>query len=233
MMDKLQVEQDSNPDEFDKILAMIENPVRRSIIKRLSQEPSYPLQLSKELGLGQQLVAKHLDALEDTGLVESSMAPSPTGPNRKEYLLKKSISLTVDFAPNLFSARLTSISSNLQDLETTKQASALLEKIEKITRLTERKNKISSIGRFLSDIDKRLHDLEEERVGLLHIRNLAMSEAAKLVRESGQSTDSRRVMYHILDSHSKDVADISESVNLREETVRNLLSEIEKSVSGL
>jgi ArsR family transcriptional regulator len=233
MMDKLQVEQDSNLDEFDNILSMVENSVRRSIIKRLSQEPSYPLQLSKELGLGQQLVAKHLDALEEAGLVESSMEPSPTGPDRKEYLLKKSVSLTVDFAPNLFSARLISLSSNLQDLERTKLASALLERIEKIVRSTERRSKIGSIGKIISDIDRHIRDLEEERAGLLYIRNLAMSEAAKLVKESEQSTDSRRVIYRILDSHSKDVADISESINLREETVRSLLSEIEKSMSGL
>ena len=233
MMDKLQVEQTSDSDELDNILAMVQNPVRRSIIKRISQEPSYSLQLSKELGLGQQLIAKHLGTLEDAGLVESSMEPSPTGPDRKEYLLKKSVSLTVDFAPNLFSARLISISSNFQDLERTKQATALLERIEKIIRSTEPKSKISSISKVLSDIDKRLKDLEEERAGLLYIRTLAMSEAAKLVRESEQSTDSRRVMYHILDSHSKDIAYISESINLREETVRNLLSEIEKGVSGL
>ena len=49
--------------ELDAVLQLIENPVRRKIIKRLSQEPSYPLQLSKELGLGQPLVAKHLGPL--------------------------------------------------------------------------------------------------------------------------------------------------------------------------
>ena len=232
MIEKLQVDQTNNAEELDNILTMIKNPVRRSIIKRISQEPSYPLQLSKELGLGQQLIAKHLDTLEDAGLVESSMEPSPTGPDRKEYLLKKSVSLTVDFAPNLFSARLISISSDLQDLET-KQSSAFLERIEKIIRSGERKSKISSISKVLRDIDKRLRDLEEERAGLMYIRNLAMSEAAKLVRESGQSTDTRRVMYHILDSHSRDISDISESINLREETVRSLLSEIENGESGL
>ena len=38
--------------ELDSVLQVIENPIRRKIIKRLSQEPSYALQLSKELGLG-------------------------------------------------------------------------------------------------------------------------------------------------------------------------------------
>jgi predicted transcriptional regulator len=46
--------------ELDSVLQVIENPVRRRIIKRLSQESCYALQLSKELGLGQPLVAKHM-----------------------------------------------------------------------------------------------------------------------------------------------------------------------------
>ena len=62
--------------------------------------------MSKELGFSQQLVAKHLDAMEGTGLVSSLMEESPHGPRRREYLLNKSISLTIDFAPNLFRARL-------------------------------------------------------------------------------------------------------------------------------
>jgi len=47
--------------DLDAVLGTVENPIRRRIIARLSQEPNYQLQLSKELGLSQQLVAKHLD----------------------------------------------------------------------------------------------------------------------------------------------------------------------------
>ena len=90
---------------IDSVLLTVENPVRRKIIRQLSKEPSYQLRISKELGFSQQLVAKHLDAMEDTGVVSSQMEASPHGPKRKEYLLNRSISLTIDFAPNLFRAR--------------------------------------------------------------------------------------------------------------------------------
>ena len=86
-------------DGLDSILLAIENPVRRKIIRRLSRQPSYQLQISKELGFSQQLVAKHLDAMEGTGLVSSLMENSPHGPRRREYLLNRSISLSIDFAP--------------------------------------------------------------------------------------------------------------------------------------
>jgi predicted transcriptional regulator len=217
-------------EELDSFLSMVENPIRRSLIKRLSQEPSYPLQLAKELGIGQQLVAKHLDALEQSGIVGSSLEPSPSGPSRREYALKKSLSLTLDVAPNLFSARLIDLDLDAGGRGFSREATALERRIDEIIRSSKNRGRLSSMGKVISDIDKRLRDLEEERATLLYIRNLAMSEAAKLVEESEKSTDTRRIMYHILDSHNRNVSGISQSVNLREETVRKLLDELERDI---
>src|SRR5438105_6049680 len=99
------------------MLLTIENPIRRKIIKRLSQEPSYQLQISRELGFSQQLVAKHLDSMEDSGVVSSLMESSPHGPMRKEYLLNKSVSLTIDFAPNLFRTKIMSFATMPEPIE--------------------------------------------------------------------------------------------------------------------
>ena len=38
--------------DLDGLLKILENPIRRRVIERLSQEPNYSLRLSKELGLG-------------------------------------------------------------------------------------------------------------------------------------------------------------------------------------
>src|SRR2546425_10804833 len=91
--------------ELDSVLQVIENPVRRRIIKRISQGPSYALQLSKELGLGQPLVAKHLSIMEKAVLLTSSVERSPNGPERKRYSLAKSVRITIGLAPNLFMKR--------------------------------------------------------------------------------------------------------------------------------
>jgi ArsR family transcriptional regulator len=218
--------------EFDSILTMIENPVRRAIIKRLSQEPSYALQLAKELGLGQQLVTKHLDALEDANLVSSFVESSPSGPNRKEYVLAKSVSLTVDFAPNLYSTKLISldpatIGDGLQKIP--KSAASMLGRIEKIVNWGG-EDRFRSIGKVIAELDAKIQSLEEERSALLYIRNLAMSEVVRLAKEYGKNINARRVLYHILDSHEKNVSEISESVNLREETVRDILRDLERSL---
>jgi predicted transcriptional regulator len=225
-MQKYQTEQGEV--ELDSILTMIGNPVRRNIIKRLSQEPSYTLQLSKELGVGQQLIAKHLDALEQAGIVTSSLEPSPNGPSRKNFALKKSIALSINFAPHLFALSIVNLGmGDAEEYAGSKQAQALTSRIERIIRSSENQNRISGIGKIISDLDKKLEELEQEKASLLYIRNLAMNEASKLIKESEKNTDTRRIMYYILDSHNKNIAEISESVNLREDLVRRILDRIE------
>lgn len=72
--------------DLDSILSVIENPARRQILEALVREPHYPLQLSKELGISQQAVVKHLKVLEENGLVESYTEKSDLkGPQRRKY----------------------------------------------------------------------------------------------------------------------------------------------------
>jgi ArsR family transcriptional regulator len=56
-------------DELDVLLSVIENPTRRRILEALVREPHYPLQLSRELGMSQQIIMKHLKVLEDYRMV--------------------------------------------------------------------------------------------------------------------------------------------------------------------
>ncbi len=57
--------------DIDDLLAMVENPTRRRILELLTSGPSYPLQLSKELGVSQQAVMKNLVLMERNGMVVS------------------------------------------------------------------------------------------------------------------------------------------------------------------
>ena len=59
--------------ELDALLSVIENPARRRILEALVREPHYPLQLSKELGMTQQAVIKHLKVLERAGRYDTAI----------------------------------------------------------------------------------------------------------------------------------------------------------------
>src|SRR5271157_2457077 len=143
----------SQADELDAVLGTVENAIRRRIIARLSQEPNYQLQLSKELGLSQQLVAKHLVTMEGAGLVSTILEDSPRGPQRKEYLLKKSLSVTIDLTPNLFRARVFSFGAvpGMEDSD----AGKVISKVNEVLRYPDEVSKIRPLADIVREVDKK------------------------------------------------------------------------------
>lgn len=210
--------------ELDSLLQVMENPVRRRIIKRLSQEPGYALQLSKELGLGQPLVAKHLAIMERAGLVTSTMEESSTGPRRKRYSLAKSISITMDLAPNMFLERGFAIGGQKQSSHPTSEQ--FRQRVAKATKGSKESERLRLLADVLKEVDDRMAEMQEERLELLEVRNEAMRQAAKIAVRL--ELDKRRVLFHILEQHDRIAERISESLNLREFSVREILEELQK-----
>lgn len=210
--------------ELDRILQVVENPVRRRIIKRLSREPSYELQLSKDLGLGQSLVAKHLNTMKEAGLVTWAWEDSEGGPKRKRYTLTRGISIAMDFGPNLFIERGTPFESRPKG-ERLEVTSRLKRRVETAAENSNEARKISLLSDVLRDVDGRMREIDEERAELLGVRNLAMSEVARVVTKF-EEPDMRKVLFHVLDEHDREVERISEALNLREFSVRSILDEL-------
>lgn len=217
-------------EELDSVLQVLENPIRRKIIKRLSQGASYALQLSKELGLGQPLVAKHLSVMEGVGLVTSAVedSPNPSGGKRKWYSLAKSVTITMDLAPNLFMERAVSF-----DAPPVKKASRgvglLSQRVRNALEMQDDRGRLSLVSEILDDVDKMMRAVEEERVALLSVRNVAMTEASRIAGKL-EDRDKKRILFHILEEHDKAVESISQSLNLRETVVRSILEELEREV---
>jgi len=215
--------------DLDSILVAVENPVRRKILRRLSEEPGYQLQLSRELGLSQQLVAKHLDSMEDAGFVTSMLETSPRGPKRKEYLLRRSVSITIDFAPSLFRTRVFSFGASPGVAEDS-ESSALIARMNDALRSPDDAERIGPLGEIISDLDRKLRQMEEERAVLLYLRNLAMTEAA---RASGafRGRDRRKTLHYLLREQNDNLNRMSTTLGLREQIVGDILVEIEKELS--
>jgi predicted transcriptional regulator len=213
-----------DPRELDKILGVVENPVRRRMIKRLSQEPAYALQLSKELGLGQSLVAKHLGIMEEAGLVTRVSEKSASGPERMRYSLAKGVSITMDLGPNLFIERGTAFEARPKGRRT-EEAGRFRRRVQEAVEEEDAK-KLSHLSEILSDVDEKMETIEAERMGLLEVRDMAMREAAKVASKFVE-LDKRRVLFHVLDEHDSEVDRISEALNLREFSVRSILEELQ------
>jgi predicted transcriptional regulator len=208
--------------ELNSLLEVLENPIRRRIIKRLSHGSSYALQLSKELGLGQPLVAKHLAMMEKAGVVSSSMEESRGAPNRRSYSLAKSISITLDMAPHLFVQRGFTFST-VKGKGLSEEASSLIGKVSEISEKDE--GAVSSLSRILDGVDRKLDEIEGERAALLYVRNMALDTASEAIK-TVEDEDGRRIIYSILEEHTKNVEDLSEFLDLRETVVRQTLKDL-------
>ena len=209
-------------DELDRILQVLENPVRRRIVKRLAQGSSYPLQLSKELGLGQPLVAKHLVLMEEAGIVTSSLERGERGPGRRQYALAKSISITLDLAPNLFIQHGFRFAS-VREKELPEETTSMMNEASKIS--GEDRGDIQALSGVLSQVDQKLDELERQRAALLYIRNRAMNSASKAIGKM-QDREKKRVVYSILEEHDWDVGHLSEELDIRETVVRGILKDL-------
>src|ERR1700733_4998105 len=222
------VETSSNEDGLDSILLAIENPVRRKILRKLSKAPSYQLQISKELGFSQQLVAKHLDAMEGTGLVSSLMEASPHGPKRREYLLNKSISLSIDFPPNLFRARLLSFDSPEKEIRG--DSNDYFRSLNDVAQRPEESGRTRPLGSLIAEIDKRLANIQDERSVLLYLRHLAMKEVAQAISGMPITWDEKKALYQLINERENSVEGISRTLKLREEWGRGVISNLQKGL---
>ncbi len=138
-------------EDLDILLTLVENPTRRRILERIVDEPSYPLQLSKELGVSTQAVLKNLALLEQGGVVVRREVRSDIGPNRSVYSPNMEFTLVVDMRSHGFSAKLVGCE---ETAETSWEDMA---------------------GR-LEEIDERIGELDRERSRLLTERS-AIAEA--------------------------------------------------------
>jgi ArsR family transcriptional regulator len=215
----------SEQSQLNSILRLIENPVRRKILKRLSQEPSYPLELAKEIGEAQQLVTSHLALLEKAGIVSSSLTASPLGPNRKSYFLKQSAYLSISFGPHLFNEQFLNFKALPEELS--KPANDFMKRISEIKE-NNNESKIEPFSCLFKDIDDKLEKLEGEKTVLLFIRDLAMKHASENLEEQHKTHDERRILHYILDERSSNIENISKALNLKESLVRSMLEKLKE-----
>ncbi|MBR4225496.1 MAG: helix-turn-helix domain-containing protein [Candidatus Methanomethylophilaceae archaeon] len=155
--------------DIDDLLAMVENPTRRRILELLTSGPSYPLQLSKELGVSQQAVMKNLVLMERNGMVVSYRESSTMGPDRTVYIPNTAFTLVVDMHSGMFSVRLLPEPDDMGEREAPSCADETLER--------------------MSEIDEEIEELEQRRSALMSERDRL---AGNLARMCEDETDDKR-----------------------------------------
>ena len=220
------------PDEaagVGKLLDILGNETRRRIIEILADEPKYFIQLSKELGVSQQAVLKHLILLEDVGLVTSFRAKSElAAPDRKYYRLNRSVYLSIGIMGDAVELTLTEIGDQERPGRT--EQSELVRGFRADAHSISEENDNSSIieraERLLNELDSRVDRLEEEKVALLAIKEEVMQAAHKDIRESLEEDLHRRIMYQMFGRESTTIDELADILNAREKEIRAALERI-------
>ncbi|MDP2900534.1 MAG: helix-turn-helix domain-containing protein [Candidatus Bathyarchaeota archaeon] len=211
--------------DFETVVGVLGNPVRRDIIKKLSQGPDYTLRLSNELNINQQLAAKHLKVIQDAELVDVVRQKSSLGADKNVFHLNKFYSLQIDFSPSLYNERLISFNNPHQWIQEDDYMEKLEEQVKDIDDEAE-VDDVSPIRQIIKVIDDELEGLEKRRARLLYIRNLALGAAQNALEEVDRAK--RQVIQHLIDLGPTSVEALSKAFQIGGDTVKDIISELER-----
>jgi len=209
--------------DLDILLKIVENPIRRKILNKLTKEAHYPLQLSKELKISQQAIAKHLKALEEAGIVESYEKESTAGPPRTYYISKRQFCIHIDVGPSLFDVGLRTfegfserVSSKIEELD---------REYDRMKRSKTSLNRLNELSAILKNVNESIHDIEEQRLSLYQTKQKLLTEAHDIIRRL-DDYQQRSVLYEIIGGSKPTVREVSKEVDLREEVVESILKRL-------
>ncbi len=210
--------------DLDTMLAIIGNPTRRLILRKLAREMHYPLQLSKELKISQQSIMKHLSILEEHELVASSMQKSDSGgPPRKYFTATKRFSIIIDITPSVFNEEIR-LMEPIVDSETRVLADISLDDEKK----TAEKAKLMDLALLINELNSRIKLVEEERYRLMAEKEGAVKLAYRLVDLLCDDYEERRVLRFILEQDDVSVAQMSKMLDMKVIDIENVLRKLEE-----
>lgn len=203
--------------EIDKLLSMLENPTRRRILEALVREPHYPFQLARELRISQPAIVKHLQVLEDGGLISSYQENSERGPMRKRYVPKSEFTLVMDMRSRMFSARL------IEHHTESKQ-----EKEPYVKKTTE--NSIEQSRIEIGEIDQFIAELEQNRSRMMNIRQEMINGMLERLQPSEENYRLRILLHNLLNNPRGDLEEISRQISIRKEECEAMLLDLRRKL---
>jgi ArsR family transcriptional regulator len=202
------------------VLRVLASPTRREIIARLAAETHYPLQLSRELGVSQQAIMKHMKVLEDAGLVRGiEEASDQGGPPRMAYKLTSSFSVAIDLGPSLFSTHIEVFDRGVKPEAKKLPQEPIGPREAAAMRLSELSREVGDIGREMAHLDRRRQDLVARKMRIL-------GEAHQLIARMTDEYLSRRILYWITESEEFSVPLLSEQFDLRERVAQDIYRDL-------
>jgi len=218
--------------EAGVILDLLGNDTRRNILRLLAEEPKYFIQLSRELGVNQQAVLKHLGLLTGKGLVRSYRKPSDLGaPERKYFKVGRSLILTVGLSSDMLGVDLLSIKDRVRKEECSSSLGRIATKVEALESMHRPEDIIAEAQVLMKEISELEEESEKTMMSLLSLKHSVMKKVHWAIRTAFKAPVERKVLYSVLETPgSVDIGTLSERLNVREKTIEEAIRSIEARV---
>jgi ArsR family transcriptional regulator len=210
--------------DTDLILDILGNDTRRKILAVLSEEPMYFNQLAKEVDIGQQAVIRHLQALEDGGLIGTYAEKSEFGaPDRKYYRLNNSFILTVSLSEDDFTIKKQGLTESVQNKQSKKYNNMLVSMPEDTGAV------LSLLQEQLADVEDQMSMLELQLNDLRAVKQLILNRLHKIGMDSFEQ-DERRIIYKIVEESPRSIAELSKIMGKKESDLKDVIKEIRNRI---
>ncbi len=232
----------------DVLLDVLGNDTRRRILQLLADEPRYFIQLSKELGVSQQAVLKHLEILERNGFITSYEEESSfPAPKRKYFQLNMSCVLEIGITRDAVEFVFQDIPRLDREEQIEEKELKLLSK--KVGSVLEEEDPIALLEQsdgLLKEVNQALKEAFETEIVLLRLRQRLTRAAHKAIRDSFKEELHRHILYStigeekqpnldelssMLDTREKEITEALKLLKKRMPHTKNLVAPVEKRVT--
>lgn len=208
--------------QIDLIFQVLGNKSRRDILAMLSNEPLYFNQVSKQIGIGQQAMLRHMQALVDTGFVTSYREKSSLGaPDRKYYRLNSSFNLSISMSEDEFTI-------DYSEEKFSDKSKKLFDK--KFKEIPDDPGlALGNLHTNLSELDDEIRNLQSKINDLKSIRQVILQKIHQIGQENFEELE-RKIIYKMMRNNPSSLTELSHMMNENRSEVKIALKDLQNKI---
>jgi predicted transcriptional regulator len=214
--------QEGPGEQETRVFKALANETRMKILQLLAQGDRYPYELSKILGLTPRGVFKHLEALQEAGLVEREHGESEVGPDRVYYRLNRRFGLSTTILPGSFAVRIISRDTSGRKLI-----------VPQGFIIPEARPDVAAVRRLLRElgkVNKRLENIDNERMRFASFRSRIIQQIEAIMDHAQWDEESCQKVRSLINPIRQQVYDTTQE---REDAWASTVSEALKLFESL